>query len=133
MGMNSSKVTSKRMLVAFDPARPEEASSDFLVPVIDEGGIFTLFGTRSRRSVPLGMVVLVGKEVTANDVFARLVDAGRKILSVAEALNSIGDYLAQINNFKIGQVVEIVNDTEKKSFRLEPSKIKRVAHRKPLP
>lgn len=132
MGMTASPVKTKKMLVAYDPSKPDKASSDFLVPVV-ESGRFTFFGTKSKREVGLGMVVFVGREIAINDVFARLVDAGRKIPEVAETLSSIGSYLSQINGLKIGQVIEIVEDTENQSFTLKPSKVTRPTNKRPLP
>ena len=94
------------MLVACDAAKPEKASSDFLVPVLEDGE-FVFFGTKSKRNVALGMVVFVGRDVTVNGVFARLVDSGRKIPAVTETLDVICSYLRQVSGLKIGQVVQV--------------------------
>lgn len=56
-------------------------------------------------------------EISKNDVFARTVDSGKKIKYVDGLLNSIEDYLEQINNFKIGDIVGI-NPLENGKFEL---------------
>jgi hypothetical protein len=122
----------KKMLVAFDPAKPEKASSDFLVPVAEEGKV-VLFGTKSRRVISHGMVVFVGREITVNDVFARLVDSGRKIPAVAEALDMISIYLGYVSVHKIGQIVQISEDASPLSFALELAQIAKPASKRSLP
>jgi hypothetical protein len=123
---------SKKMLVAFDPEKSDKASSDFLVPVMEDGKL-VFFGTRSRRAVAKGMVVFVGREITVNDVFARLVDSGRKIPVVTEALNVISNYLSQIGDLKIGQVVQISGNASQSSFTLEPAKVEKPVSKRSLP
>ena len=129
--MNDSPTT-KKMLVAFDPAKPAKASSDFLVPVLDNGE-FVFFGTKSKRTVTLGMVVFVGREVTMNDVFARLVDSGRKIPAVAETLDVISNYLSQVSGLKIGQVVQVSGDASREGFLLQGVKVTKPANKRSLP
>lgn len=123
---------SKKMLVAFDPEKSDKASSDFLVPVVEDGKL-VFFGTRSRRAVPQGMVVFVGREITVNDVFARLVDSGRKIPVVTETLNMISNYLRQIGDLKIGQVVQISGNASQLNFALEPAKLEKPVSKRSLP
>lgn len=65
--MTDDKITTKKMLVAFDPKRGDKASSDFLAPLNDSTGV-SLFGLRSKKLSEHGMVVYIGKE--ALPVFA---------------------------------------------------------------
>jgi hypothetical protein len=132
MGMSSEGQAVKKMLVAFDSAKPEKASSDFLVPVV-EGERVVLFGTRSKKVIPHGMVVFVGREITTNDVFARLVDSGRKIPVVAESLSMIAEYLSQIGNLKIGQIVRISDAATQSNFTLESAQVTKPVNRRGLP
>jgi hypothetical protein len=124
--------TTKKMLVAFDPAKPGKAFSDFLVPVLDNGEL-VFFDTKSKRNVALGMVVFVGREITVNDVFARLVDSGRKIPVVAEALDVISNYLSQVNGLRIGQVVQMFGDASRKGFSLQEVKVAKPPNKRSLP
>jgi hypothetical protein len=96
----------KKILVAFDPARPKAQSGDFAIPVIVDGRV-QLVGLRSGTTLSLGMMVYLGKEITVNDVFAKLVDSGRKVPSVDQTVKMIGDYLAMLQGHKIGNVIKL--------------------------
>jgi len=79
--------------VAFNPDKPTAKSSDFLLPIFVDG-IPKFLGLSSSRHFDYGMVVMTGKDVSVNDVFAKLVVSGRKIESVDQTLESITRYLA---------------------------------------
>ena len=98
---------SKKVLVAFDPERPEKSSSDFLVPIRTDLGKIRFLGTRSRRTVRYGMAVLTGRAITENDLFAKLVDTGRKVPSVADTLQVLAKFLDAMKSVKIGNIVEL--------------------------
>ena len=98
---------SKKVLVAFDAEKPEKSSSDFLVPVRNESGEFEFFGTKSGKTIPYGMVILTGRAVTENDLFAKLVDTGMKVPSVEETLGTLCSFLAAMKTVKIGNVVTV--------------------------
>lgn len=103
---------SKKMLVAFDPEKPDKASSDFLVPVLGESGEIELIGTRSKKSSRYGIVILTGRAVTENDLFAKLVDTGRKISNVVETLDMLGKFLEAMKTVRIGNIVEVAGRPE---------------------
>ena len=96
----------KKCLVAFDPDKPQAKSSDFLCPVVNDGNL-SLFGLKTKKVHEMGMVVYTGKDLSPNDVFARLVDTGRKITSVDNVLKTISDYLEALRIQRIGDVVTI--------------------------
>lgn len=96
----------KKILVAFDPARPQSRSSDFAVPVAGPGGV-QLVGIQSGKPVAQGVMVFLGREVAVNDVFARLVDSGRRIESVDATVKLLGDYLTMLQEHKIGNVIAL--------------------------
>lgn len=98
--------TTKKLLVAFDPARTNAAAGDFVVPVLDADSA-SFFGLRSKKSSTLSVLVYIGKEVTVNDLFAKLVDTGRKIPDVDQAVNILTAYMAQLEGHKIGNVMAI--------------------------
>jgi hypothetical protein len=108
----------KKILVAFDPDRPQSRSSDFAVPVAGPGGV-QLVGIRSGKPVAQGVIVFLGREVTVNDVFARLVDSGQRIESVEAAVKLLGDYLTMLQEHKIGNVIALEPvEGEAAGFRL---------------
>ena len=107
----------KKSLVQFDPENPTRPSSDFLVPT-REGGSSVLLGSASHRVSRLGLVVYVGRELTAQDLFARLVETGRAIDSVDAALADCASFLDQVSSLRIGQVVQTEDRAESGEFRL---------------
>jgi len=97
-------MTTKKILAAFDPKRPDTKSSDFLAPVIEDGKP-VFIGLKSKKTVQYGTVVFVGRELSANDVFARLVDTGRKIDSVSKCLADLEAYLQAVSTQRLGDVL----------------------------
>jgi hypothetical protein len=81
-------MTTKKLLVAFDPKKPDQRSSDFLVVVL-EGTEPKLVGLKSKKTAVSGLMVYLGKEIKANDLFAKLVDTGRRIESVEQTLRTL--------------------------------------------
>lgn len=56
------------------------------------------------------MLVYVGRDVTTSDVFAKLVDAGRKVSDVQATLRDVERYLMQLKAFRIGNIVRVESD-----------------------
>jgi hypothetical protein len=111
--------TTKKLLVTFDATRASATAGDFVVPIFD-AGVASLFGLRLKKSSELGVMVYLGKAVTANDLFAKLVDTGRKIPDVDQAVNMLTAYMSQLECHKIGNVVAIeVAAEEPGGFRLK--------------
>ncbi|REJ65137.1 MAG: hypothetical protein DWQ31_19190 [Planctomycetota bacterium] len=96
---------SRKVLVAFDPDKPKKSSSDFLVPVCSESGEVEFLGTRSKKIIPYGMLVLTSRNITENDLFAKLVDTGRQVASVDETLALLTNFVEAMKTVKIGNVV----------------------------
>ena len=105
--MTMSKITTKKILVAYDPSKPESGAGDFLVP-FDDGTGLSLLGLRSRKRSLQGRMVYIGREITANDVFAKLIDGGsEKIGNVAKAIKAIEAYLEMLQEFRIGNILAV--------------------------
>ena len=98
---------SKKVLVAFDPEKPDKQSSDFLVPIPTEGGGVALRGSKSGKLAAYGLVVMTGNSVNENDLFAKLVDTGQKVPSVDECLARLSAYIEQVKSVRIGNIVEL--------------------------
>ncbi len=99
-------MTTRKLLVAYDESKPTAGQGDFLAIVLD-GATPVFFGLRSRRTYRTGRMVFLGKAITARDVFAKLVDSGRKIESVDQALKNLIAYVQQLDGFKIGNVLGV--------------------------
>lgn len=108
----------RKILVAFDPIRPKAQSGDFVVPVFVDGSV-RLVGLSSGKPVNQGMMVFLGREITVSDVFAKVVDSGRKIANVAQTVKMLGDYLTMLQDLKIGNIVGLeMTDGSPGGFRL---------------
>ena len=106
----------KKLLVAFDPKKPNHRSSDFLVVVL-EGAEAKFVGTKSQKPVTSGLMVYLGREIKANDLFAKLVDTRRRIESVEQTLCALECYIDQLQEFRIGNILGIESDSDN-SFKL---------------
>lgn len=54
-----------------------------------------------------GMMVMAGRDVTNDDLFAKFVEIGTKIDSVAETLDPIDVYIEQLGMYKISNVLKL--------------------------
>jgi hypothetical protein len=52
-------------------------------------------------------MVFVGSEVTVNELFAKLVDSGSKIPDVENTVKMLTEYVAQLQEYKIGNVLSM--------------------------
>lgn len=100
------KVTTQKLLVAFDSKNPSQLTDDFLVVVL-ESAQPKLLGVRTKKIATSGLMIHVGQEITVNDLFKELVDTGRKIESVDQTLKTLTAYVQHLEGFKIGNVVTI--------------------------
>jgi hypothetical protein len=107
----------KKLLVAYNEAKPTSGQGDFLAVVFtDNKPVF--FGLRSRRYYESGRMVFLGKEINEKDMFARLVDSGRKIKSIDETLKKLSVYIQQLGGFKIGNVITVALKNDEIGFEL---------------
>ena len=62
---------------------------------------------RGWNTASLGMMVYIGRSITENDLFAKLVDSRTVIANVNETLALLQSYLDKLQALKIGNVVRI--------------------------
>jgi hypothetical protein len=110
----------KKLLVAYDESKPSAANSDFLAVVFD-GMTPMFFGLKSHLLFKSGVMVFIGKEIAVQDIFAKLVESGRKIQNVNETLKNLDAYVQQLAGFKIGNVVSIALKNDGPGFELVKS------------
>ena len=99
----------KKLLVNYDPQSPDARSKDFLIVVWNQNTPHFL-GLKSRALCKLGLLVYVGRDVSANDIFAKLADSGRPIKDVDETVKLIDKYLESLQKFKIGDILSVASD-----------------------
>lgn len=64
-------------------------------------------------------MVYVGKTLTVNNVFAKLVDSGRTIESVEFTMKALEAYLRMLQDYRIGNILRIEPTAEHEcGFRL---------------
>ena len=100
--------STKKMLVAFDLARPDSQTSDFLIPW-NRDGQRVFLGLKSGKEIALGRMVFIGRSITESDLFAKLVDSGAVIENVDETLALLRSYLDGLQSLKIGNVAQILS------------------------
>jgi len=110
-------MNTKKLLVAYDESKPTAGKGDFLA-VVFEGTTPLFFGLKSHRVYKSGRMVFLGKEITAKDVFTKLVESGRKIESVDQALKTLIAFVQQLEGFKIGNVVAVDPKSSDPGFEL---------------
>lgn len=109
----------KKLLAAYDVSQPDAQPGELLVPWVDNGQL-ALVGMRSGKAYSHGVVVYVGREVSEQDLFARLVDAGRIFPDLDQAMAGIARYVSLVRQEKIGTVLMLIGDGPGDSFRLSP-------------
>jgi hypothetical protein len=102
--------TTRKLLVSFDPKKPEGRSSDFLVVVVN-GGEAKLIGLKSKRRIQSGVMIYLGKDITANDLFGKLVDTGQGFEDAEQTLQILENYIHKLQPFRIGSIIGVEADT----------------------
>jgi len=102
----------KKMLVPFSMEKASPVEKSFVVPIYDDGRM-AFVSLSTLKPIEFAAVVYVGRNVSAEDVFAKIVETGARILpSVDEQLSVIRDYLNCLPNLKIGDVVKLGFDSD---------------------
>ena len=118
MELGVTKMKTKKILVGYDPAKPDKNPGDFLV-VVFESSQPCFLGLRSQKLWHSGRMVYIGKEITEKDIFAKLIETGRRIEDVDQTLKVLETYLTQLQNYRIGNVLTIKEDSSGEyKFRL---------------
>ncbi len=113
------KTKTRKLLVAYDPLGGKPKSGDFLAAINDSTGLFP-FGLRSRKKADQGVMVYLGKDITVNDVFARLVHTDHTFENVGRTLKTLEAYLHMLQEYKIGNILTIERcDDAPCGFRLK--------------
>ncbi|MEQ8847428.1 hypothetical protein [Botrimarina sp.] len=116
--MREETPTAKKLLTSFDPSNPKGRGGGFVVPIVENERV-RFFDLQSNRFSEFAMMVFVGRPITANDLFAKLVDTGRHIPNVEEAMRMLSRYVICLSNHKVGNVVSIEpGDRNNDAFQL---------------
>ncbi len=109
--------TTKKLPVSVSYRDSKAKSNEFVIPAMDAG--FNGFrGLKSGRLYDYGALSYLGKEITVNDVFARLVDSGQKIDDVDATLKMLDAYLQAVQGYRIGNVLAVEPSSDSCGFGL---------------
>lgn len=123
----------KKLLVAYNDKTNEPVNGDFLVPV-GEAGVVRLFGLKSHKYADKGLIVYVGKEVTADDLMQKLTEAGCEVSDKHQIYTKIEAYLSMLQSKKIGNIVKLrASTTESSKFVLSTVQERPPARSRRLP
>jgi hypothetical protein len=106
------KMTTKKLISPIDLEQPSKIIKGFLYPNFDSEKINSFIELNKEKEWKTGIVVFTGKDINKSDLFAKIVDSGKKIKSVNDLLNNLENYLIQIKSFKIGDVVGVKETKE---------------------
>lgn len=113
------KTTTKKLPVSISYGTYQAKSHEFLIPPLTDG-VGEFQGLMSGKPFLYGAVSYLGKDITVNDVFAKLVDSGRRIESVERTVAALESYLRMLQDFKIGNILAVEPCSEEPcGFRLK--------------
>lgn len=99
-------MSTKKLLCAHDPVRPD-ARGGFVIPWPVRSGQWELVDLDTEREAPRGLVVYVGRPVTPEDLFARLMHTEHIVGEVPKAMARLESYVRQVQGIRVGHVVRL--------------------------
>lgn len=100
-------MTTKKLISPIDLEQPNKIIKGFLYPNFDSEKINSFIELSKEKEWKTGIIVFTGKDINKSELFAKIVDSGKKIKSVNDLLHKLENYLTQIKSFKIGDIVGI--------------------------
>ncbi len=124
--------TTKKLPMSVSYGDSKAKSNEFVIPAMDAG--FSGFrGLKSGRLYVYGALSYLGKEITVNDVFAKLVDSGQKIGNVEGTLKMLDVYLQALQGYRIGNVLAAEPSSGACGFKLRKVAERPNTNKKKLP
>lgn len=100
-------VMARKLLVPLDLADPDRRVGGFLCPNVADKEIRSFFEISSGEEWAAGMVVFIGVEISKHDLLEKISNSVRAIISLDHLLESIDEYLGQLEAFRIGDFIAI--------------------------
>lgn len=109
-------VKTKKLLVGYDITQPDSVCTHFLIveKTNHEYGLVDLHG---EERYTMGLLVYVGKEVMASDIFSQITETERKIENAEEFMKILEQYIQQLQAFHIGNILKLESNQDY-GFRL---------------
>ncbi|PIE49679.1 MAG: hypothetical protein CSA39_01285 [Flavobacteriales bacterium] len=102
----------KKLLAPIDINNVEKKVQGFLYPNINTHKINNFINVKDCTKWDYGMVVYVGRDVTIEDFFTKIVDSGVRISSVKKTTKLLKRYFNVLKEIKIGTIVRVTHDDE---------------------
>lgn len=97
----------KKMLVPYSMAKGKSVGKSFVLP-INDGEQNHFIAVNNGSKVDFATVVYVGRTISVEDMFKKIVDAGFAVLpNTNEMVNSLSNYIDLVSHLKIGDVVKV--------------------------
>lgn len=112
----------KKLLVPYSTEKASSVGKSFVAPVhTGDRGLFVSLA--SLKSIDFAAVVYVGRDVTPEDLFAKIVNAGLKILPTVDVqMGMIKEYFDHLSQLKVGDVVRVGFDSGDRIELIKQSK-----------
>lgn len=104
-------MTTKRLLVPIDLARPDGNQKGFIYPNPVDGIVANFKSIGSGKTWEFGLVVYVGTEIDTLRFAAKIEDSGGRVDH--ELMNILSRFIAQVSALKIGDVVGVEGTADK--------------------
>lgn len=82
---------------------------DFVAPALTADGP-AFIGLKTGRVRESGAVSYTGADVSAKELLDKLTRAGADVRNVADTLASLDDFIEQLSNYRLGDVLTIARD-----------------------
>lgn len=96
----------KKMPISISYGDFKAKSKEFLIPYTSkekEG----FRGLKSGQASLYGMITFIGKEISSNDIFAKLIDNGQQLDNIDKTLKIFEYYIKELQQFKVGNIISI--------------------------
>ena len=99
------KVTTKKFPVSFKQNSPSSSRAEFVIPILENPLKNEFIGLKSGQNHEMGAISFIGVEIDSNEVLSKLKVTPK---NPERARHIIEDFMMQLQNFKIGNVISIV-------------------------
>ena len=101
-----------KLLIPYSMEKASPVGKSFIAPIYD-GDRQVFVGLENLKPIEFAAVVYIGRDIAPEDLFAKIVNTGLKILpSVDGQMDMISDYFDSLSKLKIGDVVKLELDAE---------------------
>jgi len=98
------KYTTKKLPVSIGKSGEPTKGSEFIIPSLSTHAKNVFIGLKSGKEYELGCISYIGKEIDEENVISKL---EKEPLNLKDSKRIINEYLEQLQNYKIGNVVSI--------------------------